>query len=411
MKTLINFFTKMSTVELIMMLRGLSIILQVFLLLFVNLALNYQLPWLPMFIIIVLELVFNIASFSITRHVHRSKKNHVLIQLLADVFFLGCLLYFSGGATNAFVSLLLVPIAIAAITLPLWRGLIIASSAIAIYSVLLWTMPMHVMHGNMAGHFIGMWINFLFSALVLSLIVGYLARAITRREITIAKFREQQLKKERIIALGVASAQVTHNLATPLATLQLLSEELSEQAEGPSDLLNDIEQQVNRCAESLRAFRVTTEQIKTNEKQPISCADIHQQIKHHCQLTYPEVSFKFIDKAIDARIEIDGSFIPAVVNVIDNAVHASQESQNKTIEIEAYLHDQQWCLSIKDFGKGFVIEQLHELGDFPQLSEHGFGVSIMLSNASLERLEGRLWLDNHQTGGAVVLITMPIIVN
>lgn len=105
--------------------------------------------------------------------------------------FLTILLSLSGGATNAFVSLLLLPIMIAAITLSA-RGLAyIAILAIAAYSLLLIRMPEHSMHQmNMNGHFIGMWVNFVISACVIALVIGAMNRALQQRERTIAKVRE-----------------------------------------------------------------------------------------------------------------------------------------------------------------------------------------------------------------------------
>jgi two-component system sensor histidine kinase RegB len=152
----------------------------------------------------------------------------VLVQICADIVFLSLLLFFSGGATNAFVSLLLIPIAIAAVTLSPILLALVAILAITSYSILLWFLPMSVMHGNMQGHFIGMGINFLFSTLVVALVVGKMARSINRQELAIAAYRENLLKQEQVTSLGVASAQVTHQLATPIATVQLLTEELSD---------------------------------------------------------------------------------------------------------------------------------------------------------------------------------------
>ncbi|MCH2057279.1 MAG: hypothetical protein MK214_11880 [Thalassotalea sp.] len=104
--------------------------------------------------------------------------------------FLGGLLYFSGGATNAFVSLLLIPIAIGAAALQISGVIALALAAVGIYSLLLWLMLMHIMHGNMEGHFIGMWLNFLFYSVVVCVVVMQMARTLKVKEQTIAKFRE-----------------------------------------------------------------------------------------------------------------------------------------------------------------------------------------------------------------------------
>ena len=86
---------------------------------------------------------------------------------------------------------------------------------------------MHQM--NMSGHFIGMWVNFVISACVIALVIGAMNRALQQRERTIAKVREKQLRSEQLVTLDGAAAQITHQLATPIANLQLLFEELVEE--------------------------------------------------------------------------------------------------------------------------------------------------------------------------------------
>ena len=218
------FFLKFNQVRTVLLLRSIAIVIQIALIFFVNLALQYQLPWLPLSLVILFEALFTLASYLYFRSGKEENKAALLGQICADILFLSLILYFSGGATNAFVSLLLIPIAIAAVTLtPLLLGAV-ALLAIASYSVLLWLLPMSVMHGNMEGHFIGMWVNFLFSTLVVALVVGKMARSINQRELALASYREDLLKQEQVISLGVASAQVTHQLATPIGTVQLLAD-------------------------------------------------------------------------------------------------------------------------------------------------------------------------------------------
>lgn len=47
----------------------------------------------------------------------------------------------------------------------------------------------------MQSHFIGVWINFLFSSIVVATVVGQMARRIPQKEQAIAAFREEQLKQ------------------------------------------------------------------------------------------------------------------------------------------------------------------------------------------------------------------------
>ncbi len=401
---------KLTSIQLVMALRSASIMIQTGLVLFVILALHYELPVEYMVAVIVGEFIFNVAWYIYYQRGNLERKYHLVVHLIADVLFLGLLLYFSGGATNAFVSLLLIPIAIAAVSLPL-RGLaFVALSAVATYSWLLWLMPMHLMHGNMDAHFIGMWLNFLLSAAVVSIVVNQLSLIIQRRELTIAQYREEQLKQERIIALGVASAQVTHDLATPIATLRLMADELNEEKHVDPALAQAIDQQLKRCSEKLHAFREMSEAIKTNQRIENTTSEIFKQIKRHCQLNYPQVDFRFSEQLASHHkiISADGSLIPAVVNVINNAVIASGAMNSNQVDIASVETQQTWCLTVRDFGSGFKPAQFSELGNLPQPSEKGFGMAIMLSNASLERLGGKLALTNHQQGGAQVEMTLPL---
>ena len=403
-----NKLKNLTSIQLVMALRSASIVIQTALVLFVTLGLGYELPILSMMLVIALELAFNVYWFVLYKLGKPERKLHLIIQLVADVIFLGWLLYFSGGATNAFVSLLLIPIAIAAVSLSLRALAFVTAAAISTYSLLLWLMPMHVMHGNMEAHFIGMWLNFLFSAAVVSVVVNQMAAIIHQRELTIARFREDQLKQERIVALGVASAQVTHDLATPIASMRLLMDELKEEQCYDEELIEDIDKQLSRCSENLHAFRQMTDDIKQNKKHNVSTPKLFKQVKQHCQLTYPQIDFRFQEPDDSGAVHADSSLIPAIVNVINNAVIASTELDSKQVDISSGISQKNWQLTIRDFGKGFKANQFAQLGSVPQQSEQGFGMAILLSNVSLERLGGALTLENHQDGGAKVVLSLPI---
>ncbi|WOH39111.1 HAMP domain-containing sensor histidine kinase [Thalassotalea fonticola] len=401
---------KLSLINTVILLRSCSIIIQIVLVAFVHLFLEYDLPWLPIFFIIALEALFNIGCYLYCKVNIDKQKLNLFIQLLADICFLGCLLYFSGGATNSFVSLLLIPIAIAAVTLPTLQLTLITTYALLTYSLLLWLMPMHVMHGNMQGHFIGMWINFIFSAAVVSLVISRMAKAIISNEITIAKYREKQLKQEKIIALGLASAQVTHDLATPLATIRLLTDELMEETHNPS-ILAELNVQVERCSNNLHSFREMSLEIKNNVKQLINIDSLFEQIKNHSNLNYPNVDVEYDLPDTTSKglfLTSDSSLLPAILNVLNNAIKASAKKQLQKVSFASKVMNEQLHLSIRDFGKGFSAEHFNQIGHNPIHSEQGLGMAMFLSNASFERLGGRLTLSNHPQGGALVMISLPL---
>jgi len=409
-----NIFSKQrSQIHTIIALRYSAIFIQLILIFFVSQGLSYQLPIVPLITIISLELIFTAVCAWYYRKAIRVSKSALLVQVLADVLFLSLLLYFSGGATNAFVSLLLIPIAIAAVILPLWMLTITALLAVVSYSLMLWLMPMHVMHGNMQGHFIGMWVNFLFSTIVVALVVARLGRSINEKELAIAKYREKQLKQEKLIALGIASAQVTHQLATPLATAQLLVDELSEQVEKNS-IVNDLKAQLKRCGDSLHEFRQQTFEIKSQVAKPLAIDKIIEQLQEYVQLNFPEIQLIVIQDNIDPIstqqkfIIADGALLPAIFNLIHNGIRASESNKSKQLELSFVVKDRHWQLNIRDFGLGFSAQKLTKLGVELIDSEQGLGMAVFLSHASLERLGGKLTLTNHTSGGALVSLRLPL---
>lgn len=402
------FLSHLNTVNTVILLRSFAIALQAGLIGFVIFWLNYQLPWQALAVVVLLEVVFNFASYWYFRSGKDASKSALFIQICADIFFLSLLLYFSGGATNAFVSLLLIPIAIAAVTLTTSWLAVASLVAVASYSFLLWRLPMHVMHGNMQGHFIAMWINFLFSALVVALVVSRMARRINQKELAIAHYREEQLKQEQVLSLGVASAQVTHQLATPLATIQLLAEELAEE-QPDNPIVSDINKELARCTKSLGDFRKMVFDIKEKKNFVIKISDFVEQIKDHVVLHYPDIDFDFYQQPQDDiySVTADSALLPAVLNLINNGVRASRQNHHSQLLISSELNNNVWQFSIRDFGKGFSLKKLKQLGLQAVDSEQGLGMAVLLSNASLEKLGGRLSLTNHESGGAVVTLFLP----
>ena len=395
-------------VQSVLVLRSAAIAIQLLLILFVNLVLSYQLPWAPLFSVIVLELVFTFASFIFYRKKQQMSQLALLIQICADILFLSLLLLFSGGATNAFVSLLLIPIAISAVTLPPSLLALVAFLAIASYSILLWFLPMSVMHGNMQGHFIGMGINFLFSALVVAIVVGKMARSINQRERAISAYRENLLKQEQVTSLGVASAQVTHQLATPIATVQLLADELSEDFPD-NDVIEDMQCQLARCTDSLNAFRAMVFDIKEQHITAIAISDLLVQVLENLRVNHPEISVELTEQQPKGgSVMADAALLPAIINLINNAVRATKANHSNKIALISCISNANWQFIIRDYGLGFTLEKLNQLGVKPVSSEHGLGMAVFLSHASLERLGGKLALTNHNQGGALVTLSLPV---
>jgi len=400
------------TISRLLMLRSGAIAVQLVAVLSVYFLLDYQLALLPLLGVIALEAVFQLISLFAYRHVSHAMPSVMLMQLTADVLFLTILLSLSGGATNAFVSLLLLPIMIAAVTLREKGLAYIALLAIAAYSFLLINMPDHSMHQmNMSGHFVGMWVNFVLSTSVIALVIGAMSRTIKERERVIAKAREKQLRNEQLVTLDGAAAQITHQLATPIANLQLLFEELLED-QPDNAIVKQMQLPLIQCREQLNSFRALSEQIRVkNAKDQITITQLQTAISDTLVLQYPDQQIKWAASSITAVLLSDAMLLPAILNLLQNAAIANQKQGKTKLELSWELSPQEnhIYLLIRDFGNGFTDSQLAELGGQVMPSEQGMGLAVLLSNVTFERLNGSLTLFNHKEGGAVAKVKLAII--
>ncbi len=394
----------------LLILRSAAIAVQFVAVIAVYFLFEYQIPLLPLLAVICIEAIFQLLSIFAYRNVTKARPAAVLMQLTADLLFLTILLSLSGGATNAFVSLLLLPIMIAAVTVNAKGLAYTAVLAIAAYSFLLIKMPEHTMHQmQMTHHFIGMWINFVISAIVIAFVIGTLNSTLRARETTIARTREQQLRHEQLLTLDGAAAQVTHQLATPIANLQLLFEELKEQ-QANDPIVQEMAKPLAQCKEQLEHFRSLSNALRTGEtKQVISAKTLQNTIQDAMTLHFPEQSLKWLNKAPECSILSDAMLLPAILNLLQNAVAANNHNQQHNIEAKWQIDKKTLSLSLRDFGQGFSEQQMASLGGQLMPSSDGMGMAVMLSNVTLERLNGSLTLSNHPQQGAIAMVSLKIV--
>ncbi|ABM01390.1 sensor histidine kinase KdpD [Shewanella amazonensis] len=401
-------------------LRALGLVLQLVLTFFGADAFGLSLQQSALVYIFGLELLFLGLTLKL-RHALVLSAPGLFLSLLIDTLLWISWLYFSGGATNAFISLLLLPIAIAAVTLPFWAPWTLAAITTLAYSLMLYAVPAmegghhehagHMAGGSMASHYVGMWFNFLLSALVLTTSVALIARRLRQTDAELAALRESQLRQEQLIALGTASAQMSHQLATPLASLRLLLDEVAEGDTEPG-LVAEMDLALTRCETSLNSLREATEAIRERKLTVVSAGQLLHLLKQQVLLLMPDVvmDISLSDEVAGARLSTDVSLLPSLLALVDNGAKASKKHGGEArVWLSARLVNEACIrLDIRDAGPGIDAQKLTALGARPVLSEQGLGMALMLSHASLERLGGELHLGNLPEGGCLASVRLPL---
>jgi two-component system sensor histidine kinase RegB len=336
----------------------------------------------------------------------------VALHLAVDIAAFTSLLYFTGGSTNPFVSLYLVPISLAATSLPARYAWLVGAMCGAGYSLLWWrSVPLPTVDFDL--HLTGMWVNFAIAAVLIVLFVGRMARLVRERDRELAAMRETALRDQQIIELGTLAAGTAHELNTPLSTLAILVEELDEQATDPAqkqqlrvmmEEIKVINERLNRIAGGVGAER-------SAGARPVALREFLDELIVQWRNTHPDVELALTLELPDdgVRIVAEATIEQAIRNVLDNAAHATLANGARRIDVLVALRDARLEIAVTDQGAGLDPGVRDEVGlKIVSTKERGLGVGLLLSRAALQRFGGRLELKNRAAGGVEAHIQLPL---
>ena len=340
-------------------------------------------------------------------------------QLCADVVLYGCLLYQSGGATNPFIFMLLIPLLISAATLNLRFTLLMAAMLVVLYTSLLrhYIPVMSLDQGHQHRifdlydlHITGMWVNFLFTVLLISWFIVRMQHSLQKGEQRLQAEREQRIRDQQLLALATLAAGTAHELGTPLSTMQVTLREMELDHPDDPQLLEDIallRQQVATCSERLQQMSrsVREEQQRSHRRIPVT--ELLDQVIEEWTLMRPEVSYRLHPLPAGPAPEVSASTTlqQALLNLFNNAADAHPED----IEITLEWDDRHIRLQLHDQGPGLPLEQADQLGKpFVTTKGRGLGIGLFLTSSTLARHQGEVRLYDHPDGGTLTEVELPI---
>ena len=412
-------------------LRGVAIGAQGAMLALAGFVLDMPLPWLPLGATVAAEAVFALLAWLRLASARPVSSVELFAHLCLDVLALAVLLYFAGGSTNPFISLFLLPLVIAAATLPRGYTWGMAALATLCYTLLMkYYVPLpHPLADGMAHaremehgmgsmsadsifnlHVFGMWLGFVLSAVIIAWFVVRMAQAVRARDAALARAREETLRNERIIALGTLAASAAHELGTPLSTMAVVIGELRHDANLPQDWQDSLallDGQVRNCR------RILDKMLDDSQtgRQPLD--EFLAGTLDEWRLLRPATACDY--QAGDLRgaelAAFDSALRPALLNLLNNAADASPERIEVTARIAAApgREGRELVLTINDHGPGLTPEAAARAGSaFFTTKQQGRGLGLFLANATLERMGSKVRLFNREGGGATTEVTLPI---
>lgn len=374
--------------------------------------LDIPLPAPPLFKTLLALTAFNVASLLRARQLADEIRGiELFIQLCVDLAAWSTFLYFTGGATNPLISLLLPLVAIGAAILSAPYAWALAALAVAAYSIL-WDFneQLDIYDSGLAVHWhlAGMWLTFALSAGVIVWYVVRMSAVIRSRDQALAEAREARLRNARIVALGNLAAGAAHELGTPLGTMAIVAGELARNPKLDDDTRADAEllrEQIAHCKAILGGLTLRAGSLRAEGGQSLPTDVWLKGITERWRSLRPRVPLATrIDCGHPApNLVADATLEQAIHNLINNAADACPQG----VECEARIDAEQLIVAVLDRGPGMPakLQTGHTALDS---TGEGLGIGLLLAFGAVERCGGGIAFTPRPGGGTLATLTLPL---
>lgn len=227
------------------------------------------------------------------------------------------------------------------------------------------------------------------------------------------KAREEAERELKLAAMGRMTAEIAHQLRTPLATATLYASHLSREnlsresqlqfAAKLSQQLAWLDDLVSRMMQFLRD-RPTQFEI-------ISVFDFFAELKQSVYALYESesVELEFHIEGGDHLLRVQRDQVRSgIVSVLENALRVS--SRDHGVRVSAKAIRSRLDLFVEDEGPGIDDAMLGRLFEpFATNSASGTGLGLAIAKAAIEAHGGQITARNRKEGGALFHIVLPVL--
>ena len=377
---------------------------------------NFNFNFIASNIFIAIGIISNLYLIFIYKKTQLTDRS-AFIHLLIDIFQLSGLIYLTGGIRNPFIIFIIIPSVFASSNLGFRTNSFLV--LITTISILFLTFFSQDLPGPLSDHY---HVNtYYFFSIPLALIIALLflnyfaiifGTESKLRKDALIKMEEIMAKEHEMLSLGGQAAAAAHSLGTPLSTIKIITQELSEQLKNQKEVMQDIDllsSQVERCNEILKRLSLNPNEEDEFIDEDLSMKDYLKEII----LSFKETSKKeFIlntdqdlnSKKITKSIEI----VYGLRNFIGNA---NKFSKSKVF-IGLKSDNNSTTVTIEDDGDGYPNDIISKIGE-PYLrsaksynkDKMGLGLGLFIGKSLLEKNLATVNCWNSQTrSGAEVII-------
>ena len=400
----------------LIILRWIAIIGQLTAVNFVYFYLNLEFPITIAHIIILFGLLtnlflqFKIKTISI-------KDFYASIFLIYDLIQLSLLLYLTGGISNPFSILMIVPTIVSSTFLSMGTTIILGFwTVISLFTLTIFHYPLPGIHEESITfpklYLIGYFIALIICLIFLSYFGVRFSGESKRRLDAVNKLQEVISKEYELESLGGQAAAAAHSLGTPLATINVVATELKKEIGNTSEYSKDIDlliSQTKRCGEILKQIskkKIVDDKFFNQTKLDNLLEEI---VENFEETSSKKITIVTTENKNKINFQRSPELIYGLRNFIGNAVKFSKSK----VEIILKSDTKQIQILINDNGPGFPDDVLEILGEpyikskSKEVSNNaGTGMGTFLGKTLLERKLARVFFSKDKNlGGASVKIT------
>ena len=365
-------------------------------------------------------LIFLSALVNVYLEINKSKfltinNFYATLSIFYDLIQLILLLFMTGGLSNPFSILIIVPTTISVTYLS--RGSsqfivacsIIFSTVIAFYHM---PLPYPVNKSLVLPKYynIGLWLSLGIGIIFLGNYAYQLGRDNRVRSTALSRLEEELTKEKVVNSVGGMAAAAVHELATPLATISLVSKELQKQLKDNSNIKEDINlliEQSERCSSILKDIAQRKQKDEFIEN--ISPKELINEIVFSLNnISNKEINVENLNLNQRMKMTKKTEISYALRNFIENSI---KFAKNK-INIEIDQNKKRTTITISDDGDGFNKDIIANLGqpylhsDNIKKNKKGMGLGVFISKSLLERCLAQVTFRNNKSlpGASVKIV-------
>ena len=217
-----------------------------------------------------------------------------------------------------------------------------------------------------------------------------------------------------MVTLGALAAGTAHELGTPLASLAVITDEITDGLD-PKKNAEQFEyqailrQQIARCKEILSVLSESAGERRAESGHKLKPAEFIEQLLDYWQQQRENPQFtRNLDSSLQtsAMLIYDRTVQQSIINLLNNAAEASEEP----IIISASCEPTRLQINITDRGAGLSTEQLQLAGQSAFTSKpDGMGIGLFLALNSIQRTGGSVNFSAASPRGTITRISLPLI--